>query len=304
MLKDNNITPMRNLLQGRNTVNTGTTVNKIKTNAAQHTRKAVNTPVVEGLARAGYIARGVVYALIGLLAAQLAFSSGGKITDQQGAIQMLGAQPFGKILLILVAIGLVGYAMWGVIRAVLDPLGRGSDTKGLVERAGFLLSGITYGALAVVAFNAGTGVGKASGAGNPQDMSAQLLSKPYGPWLVGILGLFWIGAGVGQLYTAWKADFKKDLKPNLPASEKLWSERLGRVGYAARGIVFLLIGWFTIQAALTVNPNQAVGFDGALLKLAQQPYGIFLLGIVALGLLCFGIYSMLCARWMRILPNN
>lgn len=284
-------------------MNTGTTVSKIKADAVRTTQKAVNTPVVEGLARAGYIARGIVYLLIGLLAAELAFSGGGKVTDQQGALQTLGAQPFGQIVLILIAIGLVGYSMWGVIRAVLDPLGRGSDVKGLVERAGFLLSAITYGALAVVTFNAATGVGSAAGAGKPQDISAQLLSKPFGPWLVGILGLFWLGAGLGQLYTAWKADFKKDLRPNLPANEKTWSERLGRAGYAARGIVFLLIGWFTIQAALTVNPNQAVGFDGALLKLAHQPYGMFLLGIVALGLLCFGIYSMLCARWMRVLPN-
>lgn len=285
-------------------MSTGTTVNKLTTKAARQTRQAVNTPVVEGLARGGYIARGAIYALIGLLAAQLAFSSGGEITDQQGALQILGAQPFGKILLIVVAIGLVGYAMWGVIRAALDPLGRGSDARGLIERAGFLLSAISYGALAVVAFNAATGVGSASGAGKPQDLSAELLSKPFGPWLVGILGLFWVGAGVGQFYTAWKADFKKDLKSDLPTNEKTWSERLGRAGYAARGIVFLLIGWFTIQAALTVNPNQAVGLDGALLKLAHQPYGMFLLGIVALGLLAFGIYSMLCARWMRVLPEN
>jgi len=285
-------------------MNTGTTVHKIKTDAKQSARKAVNTPVVEALARAGYVARGLVYALIGLLAAQLAFSSGGKITDQQGALQILGGQPFGKILLILVAIGLVGYALWGVIRALLDPLGRGSDAKGLMERAGFLLSAVSYGALAVVAFNGAMGVAKADAGGGPQDLSAQLLSKPFGPWLVGILGLFWIGAGLGQLYTAWKADFKKDLRPNLPANEKVWSERLGRAGYAARGIVFLLIGWFTIQAALTVDPKQAVGLDGALLKLSHQPYGIFLLGIVALGLLCFGIYSMLCARWMTVIPNN
>lgn len=285
-------------------MSTGTTVNKITAQAAQNTRQAVNTPVVEGLARGGYIARGAIYALIGLLAAQLAFSSGGEITDQQGALQILGAQPFGKILLIVVAIGLVGYAMWGVIRAALDPLGRGSDVKGLVERAGFLLSAITYGALAVVALNAATGMRNASGASKPQDLSADLLSKPFGPWLVGILGLFWVGAGLGQLYVAWRADFKKDLKPDLPVNEKTWAERLGRAGYAARGIVFLLIGWFTIQAALTVNPNQAVGLDGALLKLAQQPYGIYLLGAVALGLLAFGIYSVLCARWIRVLRDN
>lgn len=273
------------------------TVNKIANKARE--AEPLDNPVLEAMVKGGYIARGLIYALIGLASVELAFSNGGRVTDQTGAIAMLGAQPFGKILLILLTIGLVGYAFWGFIRAVFDPLKRGHDAKGLLERAGFFLSGISYGSLAAVAFHFATGAGQKS-AGNPQDMSAQLMSHPYGQWLVGILGLFWIGAGIGQLYTAYRADFKKDFKSGLSANERVWADRLGRAGYAARGIVFALIGWFLIQSAVQVNPNKAVGLDGALLKLTQGPFGIYLLGIVALGLLAFGIFSMLCARWIQL----
>lgn len=278
------------------------TVNRVKNRAVAKTRATVNTPVVEGLARFGYIARGLIYALIGLLSAQLAFSSGGQVTDQSGAIQMIGAQPFGKILLLVLTVGLFGYAMWGVIRALLDPLGRGSDAKGLVERAGFLLSGVSYAVLGLLAFYYATGVGKAGG--GSQDLTATLLAQPFGKWLVVLVGLFWLGAGAGQLYTAYKEDFKKDLRPNLPANEKVWSERLGKFGFAARGVIFGIIGLLTVQGGLGVNPQKTIGFDDALSQLAHQPFGTLLLGIVALGLLAFGIYSILCARWMTVLPGH
>lgn len=284
-------------------MNPGHTMNNAKNQALNKTRQTVNTPVVEGLARFGYIARGVVYAIIGLLAVQLAFSTGGQATNQTGAIQMIAAQPFGDILLILVTIGLFGYALWGVIRALLDPLGRGSDAKGLVERAGFLISAISYATLGLLAFNYLSGYGNAS-AGKSPDIAVQLLSQPFGKWLVILLGVFWILAGAGQLYTAWKEDFEKDLKPNLPANERRLSQQLGRVGYAARGIVFLVIGFLTIRGGVGANAKQAVGFDDALLQLAHGPYGTLILGIVAVGLVAFGVYSMLCARWMTILPGK
>ena len=274
-------------------------VKEIKKQSTTQTRRAVNTPVVEGLARGGYIARGVVYALIGLLAARLISSGGGQEADQAGALQTLGAQPFGEILLVLITVGLLGYAMWGVIRALLDPLGRGSDAKGYLERGGFMLSGISYATLALLAFYYATGYGKASG-GNSQDFTVQLSAQPFGKWLIVLLGLFWIVAGVGQLYTAWKTDFKKDLRHDLAANEKVWADRLGRAGYAARGVVFMLIGSLTLQGGLGLRSEKAVGFDDALTELSRQPFGPYLLGIVALGLIAFGVYSIMCARWMKV----
>lgn len=273
-------------------------IKHVKTRAERTARETAASPAVEMLARLGYVARGVVYALIGLLSLQLALSHRGQVTDQTGAVAYLSAQPFGKLIVILLAVGLIGYALWGFVRALFDPLHRGSDPRGLLERAGFVVSGVSYGALALVALFYGIGVGSAS-AGKPQDMSAQLLSKPFGVWLVGALGLFWIGGAIGQAYMAYKADFMKDLG-GMSAQERTAMERLGRFGYAARAVVFALIGWFLIQSALTANPNQAVGLDGALWKLTNQPNGMVLLSIVALGLLAFGIFSMLCARWIRI----
>lgn len=276
-----------------------TTVEELKTKTARTAKRPAENPAVETFARIGYVARGIVYGLIGLLAADLAFTGNGRVTDQTGALATIGAQPYGNWLLLALALGLAAYAMWGIIRAVFNPQGRDHDLKGWIERGSYLMSGISYAALALVAFHFVTGFGQASAA-KPQDLSAQLLSKPYGPWLVGIVGLFWVLAGAGQLYSAWTVDFKKDLKPRLAVSEKKWAEQLGRVGYAARGIVFALIGWFLIRSAIQVNPKEAVGLDGALLKLMQQPYGVFLAGAVALGLLAFGIYSALCARWIRV----
>lgn len=264
------------------------------------TREVQENPLVENLERFGYIARGLIYILIGYFALRLAFVGNGKAVDQTGALQLLAAQPFGKYLLIAMAIGLIAYSFWGFIRAFFDVLGRGHDLKGLAARFGFFTSGVSYGALAIVAWNFALGTGGGS-AGKPQDMSAQFLSKPYGPLLVGALGVAWIIAAIAQWNPARTADFKQDFKPGIAGQERKWAEALGRFGYAARGVVFLLIGWFLFEAARTVNPKQAVGLDGALLKLAEQPYGIYLLGVVALGLLAFGIYSVMCARWISML---
>ncbi len=278
-----------------------TAAKKAKTEAA---RVVTDNPWIDRLARFGFIMRGVLYIVIGLLAVQLALGAGGKATDQNGAIALLAANPWGKFLLFAMAIGLAGYSLWGFVRAIFDPLRRGHDTKGLVARLGFLISGVSYGALVLptaryLTGNPGSGGGQS---GNPQDITAQLLSKPgYGQWLVILFGGFWIVAAIGQFLQAYKAEFVKDFKSReMRANEKRWATRIGRFGYAARGVVFAIIGWFVIQAALSFSPQRATGFDGALLKIAREPYGLYLLAIVALGLVAFGVYSMLCARWNKV----
>lgn len=143
--------------------------------------------------------------------------------------------------------------------------------------------------------------GSSQAGANPADLSVQLFNLPFGKWLVVALGLFWMAVGLGQLYTAYKQDFKKDFQFNtMSAAERKWATRLGQIGYAARGIVFAVIGTLIVQAAQTHNPAQAQGFDTALLKLAQAPNGTLLLGGVALGLIAFGIYSAFCARWIKV----
>lgn len=268
---------------------------------ARGVRHAAANPWVERLERFGYITRGVVYATIGVLALQLAMGSGGGATTQTGAIARLGSQPFGQILLILIVLGLASYALWGFVRAIFDPLHRGDDFKGSVARLGFAISGLSYALLVIPTLQFLMNKGGIAQTGNSADISVQLFKLPFGMWLVAGFGLLWIGVGLGQLYTAYKRDFEKDFQFNkMSAAERTWATRLGQIGYAARGIVFVVIGSLISQAGLTHNPSQAQGFDAALLKLAQAPYGTLLLSGVALGLIAFGIFSALSARWIKV----
>jgi Domain of Unknown Function (DUF1206) len=263
--------------------------------------RAESSPWVETLERFGYLVRGAIYFIIGALAVQLALGAGGQATDYTGAIEMIRAQPLGRALLTLVAIGLTGYSLWGFSRAFLDPLRRGSDVKGLVERAGFLVSGISYGALVIptAEFELNRPAGPTTG--NPAVLSAQLAGHPFGRWLVAAFGLLWLAAATGQFYTAYTQHFVRDLdRGKLTREEYGWARRIGSFGYAARGVVFGLIGWFVLESGLTADPGKAVGFDGALLKLTQAPYGTALLAVVALGLVAFGFYSALCAKWNKV----
>jgi hypothetical protein len=270
----------------------------------EHGRRAAKTPWIEGLARLGYITRGVLYITVGLLAVGVALGLGGTPTDKEGAIAAIGAHAPGKILLIIIAVGLAGYALWGFIRALLDPLGRGAGLKGLAQRAGYVISGLTYGGLVLPTVRLLLGNGTSNG-DEVKEGTATVLAAPFGPWLVGLAGAIAMIGGLGQFYEAYSAKFKKEFKTHQMKEQELtWATRIGRFGYAARGVVFVLGGFFLVQAALNVDPNRARGLDGALWTLAHQPYGPVLLGAVALGLVSFGIYSILCARWIQVVRDE
>ncbi|MGI8587492.1 MAG: DUF1206 domain-containing protein [Chloroflexia bacterium] len=259
---------------------------------------------IEWLARFGYAIRGVLYAVVGLLALQVAFGVGGATTTKGGALTTIAGEPFGKFLMVLVLIGLIGYSLWGLVRAILDPLHRGGDPKGLAQRAGYLVSAVSYGALIIPAFQLISGSGAKSG-GAGTDWTAKLMSEPFGQWLVGIAGLIGIAGGLGQIYQGYNGSYKKDFKSwEMSARTMEWATWAARIGMAARGVVFALAGFFLIQAALTSDPKKAKGLDGALQTLAHQPYGPWLLGFVAAGLVAFGIYSMICARYIKIRPTS
>jgi hypothetical protein len=277
-------------------------VERAKNQAVREAKQASRSDLVEALARWGYVARGALYIIMGWLALQTAMGTGGKTTDPVGAMRYIAGQSYGKVLLVALVIGLIGYSLWGFVRAIFDPLHRGSDAKGWVARAGFLVSAVSYGALVLPAYKLLTTGGTGSGqAGNPRGLTVQLMSKPFGIALVYAFGLFWLVAGAGQLITAYKMTFMRDLRTGkMSQTERYWAEVLGRVGYTARAVVYGMIGIFLFRAASTANPQQAQGFDGVLAKLAQGPYGQMLLGAVALGLLLFGVYSVLSARWFTL----
>jgi hypothetical protein len=257
------------------------------------------TAWVERLARFGFAAKGFVYAVVGLLAVQTAIGVGGRTTDSEGALSTIAQQPFGQVLLALVAIGLVGYVLWRLVEALLDPEHKGHDAKGIVQRLGYGLNAIVYAGLAWSALQ--LLVGASSGGSSPQSMTARLMAQPFGQWLVGTVGAGIIGLSFYEFYEAFTASFRKRLNLHeMSDREQIWAIRIGRLGLAARGVVFALIGIFLIQAARRANPNQARGLDGALQALAQQPYGPWLLGIVALGLIAYGIHMVVQARYRRI----
>jgi hypothetical protein len=258
---------------------------------------------VERLARFGYLAKGIVYAIVGILAVQAALGTGGKTTDTKGALGAIAAQPFGKFLLVLLVIGLIGYVVWRFIQAIKDPEHKRNDPQSLARRIGSAISGLIYAGLALSAIRLimGSG-GGGSGSSSQQDWTARLLSQPFGQWLVGLIGAFIVGFGFYQLYIAYKAKFRKEMKlREMSPTEETWATRLGRFGEAARGIVFIIIGFFLLQAARQSDASQVRGLDGALQALAEQPYGPWLLGIVALGLVAYGIHMGVQARYRRII---
>lgn len=258
---------------------------------------------VEKLARFGYTVKGIVYAVIGVLALQAAFGSGGKTTDTNGAIHTIAVQPFGSFLLAVVGIGLLGYVLWRFVQAITDPENKGTDAKGIATRLGYAISGFIYAGLAFEALRLATSTG-GDGGRSTQDWTALVLQQPFGRWLVGIVGALIIGVGFYRLYKAYKIKFRKKLDlSELDRTEETWAVRISRFGIAARGVVFVMIGFFLIQAARQFDASKARGLDGALQTLARQPYGKFLLGFVALGLIAYAIYLWIQARYRRIRPT-
>ena len=260
---------------------------------------------METFARFGYAAKGFVYGAVGILALLAAFSVGGDTTGTTGALHAIAKQPFGKILLALIAIGLVGYVIWRLIQAINDPKDKGKDAKGIFTRLGFLLSGLAYTGVAANAAMLVIGAGNSgSGGSSKQDWTAMVMQQPLGRWLVGLAGALTIGIGFYRIYSAYKTKFRKKLNMSELNSQKQdLLVNISRVGIAARGVVFTMIGFFFIQAAKSYNPEKVKGLDGALLTLTQQPFGKVLLALMALGLSAYAIYLFIEARYLRIKLN-
>jgi hypothetical protein len=267
---------------------------------AVSTKTAVRdvAPWVEILARVGYIAKATLYGTIGLLAGQAALGRGGRATDTRGALRALLAAPFGRVLLLVIAGGLAGYALWRLVEAITDPEGRGSDAKAIAMRGANAVRGLAHGALALAAFRLGTGHGGGSSRG-PDGWTARVFALPAGEALVWIGAAAVAGYGAYQIFRAWRAKLGRHLALTR-VSAGTGSVLLGicRFGLAARGAVFLLIGFFLARAASKHDPQQAGGVRESLLTLAG--FGRWALGAVALGLIAYGVFQLVEARYRRI----
>lgn len=268
-------------------------------------RQAARNPGLELLERLGYVVRGALYAVIGFLALRIAFSQpGGAATDLTGSLVFLIGNQFGKLVLFVAVVGLGAYSVWGIVRAFFDPLHRGSDASGYIERLGFVSSAVSYAAIAVFGLKilAGSGGGSTD---STQHSIASVLNHPAGGLLTVLIGVVAIGIGAGQLFEAYHAGFRWDLKgAEMSETERNVAVALGRFGMFARGVIFLIVGWFVLQAGIHNDPGQVQGFGGALLFLLSKPYGQVLLGIVALGFVALGLHSLACARWIRLMGSS
>lgn len=267
--------------------------------AQRHGETVSQSTGFEWFARSGMVARGFVYGVIGVLAIKLAVGdSGGGATNQQDALKRIAQEPFGKYLLIATAVGLAGYATWRLVRAAIGHSAGSED--GAIERIGGVVSGVSYALLCVAAVEILIGSGSSS-SGNAAQTTGGVLGWTGGPWLVGIVGVIIIGEGLDQGYKGIKKKFleKSDTARMSPQVETGFTW-LGIAGHLARMVVFVLIGYFLVKAAVDFNPKDAVSLDGALGRLAQASYGPFLLGLVAAGLIAFGAYSLADARYRKI----
>jgi hypothetical protein len=253
-------------------------------------------PWVERLARMGYAARGIVYVIVGIIAAQAARGKRG-VADQQDVFGEILQRPGGKFMLGLVAVGLLGYSLWRFVEAGLDP-----EHDGAGKRALFAVSGVIHVGLALTAVRMAMGSSSGGGGGHA-GWTAKVLDAPGGRFLVGAAALGIAAYGVVQLVQAYKAKLDKrlDLSPLGPQARS-WAVRAARAGLAARGVVFLVLGFFLLQAARQSDASETRGLGGALAALHDTAYGAWVLGLVALGLIGYGVTQLLKARYRRITP--
>jgi Domain of Unknown Function (DUF1206) len=249
------------------------------------------------LSRAGFVAGGLIYGIIGVLALDLALGRGGKITNQQGALRSVEHHSFGHLLLTLLAVGLGGYSLWRLFRALLGHGPEGAD-RGL-DRLGALGSGIAYALICAVAVQILTGSSGTSG--KASKTANDVFGWPAGRWLVGIAGLVMLGVGLYQLVRGVRRKFLDDSNTQkMSRPVKKWFTAVGTIGHLARAVVFGLVGIFLVKSSIDYKANEAIGLDGALAKLYDGAYGSWLLGTVAAGLIAFAVFSVMEARYRRI----
>jgi hypothetical protein len=253
------------------------------------------------LVRAGFVARGLVYGVIGGLALALALGAAdGSATNQQGALALIAGAPLGSVAVAILAVGMLAYAVWQIGQAVL---GRGledAERDGIGDRIGNLGSGLAYIGLFVIAVKALIGAANTESSG-PSKAAAGVLGWPGGQWIVGVTGVVFVGVCIYLAYDGVSGSYLEESKTEeMTPDVRRVLDVVGRVGRFSRAVVFALIGYFLIRTAIDFDPAKAIGVDGALREVAQQPYGSWLLGLVAIGLIVFAASSLAEARYRRL----
>lgn len=259
---------------------------------------------LEKMARTGFVAKATVYGITGVLTFMAAFNLGGQKTGKLQVIQFLEKQPFGNALLILISLGLLCYAAWRFIQSVKDPENIGSDMKGKGKRTGFFVSGLIYLGLAVYAgmqlFNAGSSSAGGSGGSSGGPLSSVLTSQA-GVYIYAVIGISLALTGVFQFKKAFNEEFLKKFDYESISEEKKRKiiKNTGYLGLIARGIIFGILAYFFVRAAIKSNTTDIKSTTDAFSFLQQSPMGSWLMGLVAAGFVCYAIYVIMLARYRK-----
>lgn len=282
-------------------MNASSTARRGRRTARRSARQAANSSAMEGAARWGLAARGVIYLLVGVLAMQIAFGEPGEQADRGGALHALAERPFGAAVIWALGIGLAGMAVWRLSEAVVGASGRDGHkaTKRLQSAGRFVIYAVI--AASVLTYAAGARGGSESSDKKSQDATARVMELPAGPWLVGLVGAGLIVAGLWIAVRAVQRKYREHLKVSAMSKRSRRAvDVLGVGGGVCRGAVFAVAGGFALKAALNFDPEKAKGVDDTLRSFAETPAGPWLLAAVAAGLVLFGLFSFAMARWRKV----
>lgn len=275
-------------------------------------------PNIERMARAGYLTKGILYILLGALSVQAAWQ-GGKAAGSEEAARTAATQPFGTVLVAIISVGLFAYAVWKILQALYDTEGKGKDWKGIAQRIGYVFSSVIHVGLgwtcARLALSSGSSGGLSSGGSASSEQSSntsegqlwldRLLASDFGPALLIAVGVGVLVFGAVQLRTAYSGKFLEPLNMNEASSgERRLIEVSGKVGFTARGLVFLVVGYTLVRGGLAGRAVLGDGVKGALNEIATSSAGAVGLFVVSVGLTLYGAFLVAAARYRRVTADQ
>ena len=253
--------------------------------------------LIKWFGRFGYAAKGSVYGVIGALALMQLFTAGGKSTGSSGALATLNQQPFGDVLLYLIAFGLILYTLWRFSQGILDVENKGSDASDLVQRSGLVISGALYSVLAWQAISLAMGSGGGSSSGSNSERAQDAMAQPGGTWLVVAVGVGFLITALYQLWRAWSLEFTEHWRHDLSGELRRRITQVSRFGIAARAVILAIMGGYIAYSGLTADASEVKGLGGVLKTFTADPW---LLGTFAIGITCYAIYAWTNAIFRRI----
>jgi hypothetical protein len=269
--------------------------------ARRTARRAARSGALEALTRVGFIGYGLLHLAVAWLAVQIALGHPGGDGDQSGAFRYLAARPFGRVLLVVIIIGLAAMAVWQLLLAAIGHRAERGFAR-IAERLASLARTVIYAGLALTAYHVVEGA-PASNAAQQESTTAGVMARPWGHLLIGVAGLVVVAIGIGLAVYGWRRKFEKRLMTSrMSGRTRRSAVRLGQAGYVAKGVALGIVGLLLLDAAISDNPAKSRGLDAALRLLVHQPYGAFLLIVVAVGFAAFGIYCFFQSRYRKVRP--